>query len=234
MRLKREAISFMEGKNIIDEGESSTVLLAKYERIPVAVKQFEMGTNVAKVLKELQLLLKLGPHECLPMLIGAVLDKEPFLIVFKFYGIKGKISTNLSICLLSIPREKLKSAKWIPVIIKIAKGIGYFHDNGFLHGNIDGSHILIYKDDGSFQPKFVGLGSCQVLDIDDMDGKQHISREILSLGHVLAKIYENLSNKHPSTSYMLGRTLNELPHKRPSANEIENRFQEILDSGHFN
>lgn len=233
--LKRESICFCIPKHILGKCQSSTVLLAKYEGIDVAVKQFKKCSSIEVVLKEVHLFLKLGPHESLPMLIGIAIEEKPFLIVWKFYGTKkGMTSTTLSIGLQCIGEKKLPSSKWVRVIIKIARGIDYLHQKGYLHGNIEESHVLIQKaDDGHINPKLVGLGSCQEFNVNDTDAKDQYLQEMLHLGSLLGEIYKRLSNKHPSTTYILGRALNDNAQKHPSAIEIAKTFQEVLESGHF-
>jgi serine/threonine protein kinase len=223
-QLNRELLCFSDGEDASINGGSSTVYLATYEGFPVAIKQFKPGTCIQRIAREADFIIAMGPHECLPLLLGIAVEKEPYLLILKFYGsYQNQLSTNLSTALI-LPN--LPSNLWVPFIIKLAKGVTHLHAKNHIHGNLNKDHIMVYKRKGILHPKLVGLGNC--LHTNEPEARD---QELIALGHIISRIFNKLTNRHPSLSYFLGRVTDPLNGNRPKASEIAERFESLLE--HF-
>lgn len=230
-QLNKNLIYFSECKPI--EGISSSVYFATYEKIPVAIKWFKKGTNLENIKKELDALLVLGPHECLPVLLGICVENEPYCIVYKLYG-RCRLHVQWSLTTaLSMPTP-LPTSLWVPFIIKLAESVDHLHKKGHVHGDLNEDHILVYKDENyNFYQKFVGQGN--LLRIEDVEPDEHVQdNEMIALGEVLAKIINKFEKrKYPSASQFVKLISDPISIARPSAADIAEKFKNLLDTGYF-
>ena len=226
LSIKREMIEFLVDGNecMLEMGDSSTLLLAKYEGIDVGVKRYHEDIPSSRVRQEALTIYNLGLHSSIPLLFGIFTDERPFLAVYKFYGSKSMKKPKTLKMILDCKESKLDSYNWILIIIQIANGIAYFHANHHVHGAISENHIILYPNENMYNIKFVGLGnSLQVGNIDA------INQDLSALAKLIPAIYRRLDQKHPSLSYFVSKM-----HKRkPTAKAIADKFSDIFESGHF-
>ena len=98
-------------------GDSSTLYLSSFEGIDVLVKKYHDNILLSHVQQEALNVCKLGSHCSLPLVLGIVVDKKPFLAVYKFYGSKKKKKSVNMKEVLNCKNLQLESHLWIPVII---------------------------------------------------------------------------------------------------------------------
>ncbi|XP_028416461.1 uncharacterized protein LOC114540541 [Dendronephthya gigantea] len=169
-----------------DNGIASTTVAKHFRDLTVAVQEFTV-----KPIHEAEKILDLPSHPCLPLLIGLCCEEQPYLSVTKFYGAKRiGLMLSISAAIAEGPTKRMNSPHWMSIICDIAKGLLHMHTNGFLHGDLKPSNIILYRKpdcDKYFQPVFLGLTKVTKFSIADIE-KLLIFEDLIMFQHLVKNI----------------------------------------------
>jgi serine/threonine protein kinase len=125
--------------------------LKMYQGHLVISKEFKTGVSKIDVMKEAHVLQGLS-HPGLPIVLGADLLKEPYIIVTLFYGIDKSKTTLQRVLDKKKEAMKLNKRQSLLIIKKLCETLMFLHSHSILHSDIKGDNIVLYKDEEGLKP----------------------------------------------------------------------------------
>ena len=170
--VKREdLVNAHAGSSFVGRGATSNISLMKlrtYDYL-VAVKQLLPTEARSTLIKEVRVLRKLQNSLAFPNLIGFIDEQQPS-IVMEFVG-DWQICTSSSVFdALNTFNPRLSTAEWLRVARNVARGLGWLHTIGYLHGDLHNENIMLCRYPYSrdplerWQAKIIDLGSSEAID----------------------------------------------------------------------
>ena len=175
----------------------------------------------------------------LPLLFGASLDEKPYQLAFQFHGIDGRCVTFNKAVELAI------EVKWIKIFEEAADALDFVHKKGFLHNDLKGDNILLFKENEAIYPVIIDFGKCRPLTnpkryyLMDKERRKykkphrHIAPELVegthsqscesniySYGYLLRQITRSLKTKITVLEDILIACMRKNPLERPTLPEI--------------
>ena len=165
-----------EGK-IIGKGRFGTVCLKRFRSSPVAVKYFDSSSRSRDVERE-ALYLSQCCHLNLPLMYGANCVKQPYFIVFQFYGNENHSAATLHGILNQNTGPEIHLPEhWLHIVAQLSDAVAYLHTKEILHNDIKSDNIVVVSNSNattSFSPILIDFGkACMTSEAK----KKHLSRE---------------------------------------------------------
>lgn len=171
-----------------DNGVASNTEMRSFKGISVAVRSY--NTDIASQAKAI---LSLPSHLCLPLLVGICCDFQPYLIVTKFYGVtRLRLMLSLDAVLKENDTRKFTTAHWLSILQDIAQGLLHMHTNGFCHGDLRPSNIILHKKWGMskfLQPVFLNLDKARgIASTLNKDNSEATGKDLYMFGCLVESI----------------------------------------------
>ena len=192
--------------------QKAFLVIANSKCIKVISKEFKTGVSKIDVMKEAHVLQGLS-HPGLPIVLGADLLKEPYIIVTLFYGIDKSKTTLQRVLDKETEAMKLNKRQSLLIIKKLCETLMFLHSHSILHNDIKDDNIVLYKDEEGLKPVLIDFGkACLIKEAHDKKLKK-LSPEMKRVyrerhSHIAPEIVEGTAGQSTSTDvFSFGRVV---------------------------
>ncbi|RUA04808.1 MAG: hypothetical protein DSY43_05850, partial [Gammaproteobacteria bacterium] len=83
-----------------------------------------------------------------------LLSTQPYLLVTQFHGDKETAYTLAN----PVKSELLTTHEWLDVLVKLAKGLGYIHNQGWIHNDLKENNVVLHSSQEQWRPVIIDFG----------------------------------------------------------------------------
>lgn len=142
---------------VLGEGSFGCVKKMLYHgSVEVAVKFLKGDANERHLIHEATVMHEIGDHPGVPFLYGICIKDRSLMLVMQCCSQDGRVVTLSDAAdLLELP-----NFSWSQIILKLTEALLFIHTKGFVHNDLKGNNVLLYKKEQIWQPLIIDYGKC--------------------------------------------------------------------------
>lgn len=217
---------FSDYNETLGEGRFGICKKVYLQGCPICVKEVKSVSHAKQlVLHEASALLKLC-HQSVCYLLGIQTDCTPYFLVLNLYTVDGFSvnvhdfltisSSNLTHesdptpkqCVVKSYYATLNLGAWLKIMIKIAEGLHFIHEQGIIHRDLKTDNVVFYEHSKALQPVIVDFGKCEYIShsnsylLADAEKEEYRKKH----KHVAPDLVDGISKSSPASDvYSYGR-----------------------------
>ena len=241
--------------DLIGSGSYGQCFRARYRGIDVLLKKMTHNSTAEdkerarkNLIHEARVVCALGDHPRLPMIFGAVTEKEPLCLVTQFHGVNGHSVTFHQAANTNL----LTPQDCIEIFLEICSALRHVHHWGYLHNDIKANNAVLERESASedFKPVLIDSGKstkAAAVSLSSDGGKKrtaschcksYLAPEVLkersysaasdvySLGRML-KAVSSIVGFYPRVRTLVKEAMSETPSMRPRLDDFKQKLKVV-------